>query len=124
MHTNNRKEKIEFCIEIVRHLIMKILKLMQKYYEVLGIIPPNKSGKFQSFNFKTLLAIFFYVQHCIASSAFLLIEAKTIREFAESFFWCETMVTSFFNAFIIILKGGEMFYMIRNFENTIEKREY
>lgn len=103
---------------------MKFLQQMQKYYEVLGIVRPKTTQKYQSFNLKTLLAIFFYVQHSIASTAFLLIEANGIREYAESFFWCETMITSFFNAYIIILKGGQMFGMITNFENIIEKREY
>lgn len=105
-------------------LNMKFLQQMQKYYEILGIVRPKKSQKYRSFNLKTLIAIFFYVQHTIASTSFLLIEAKGIREYAESLFWCITMAVSFFNAYIIILKGGEIFQMITNFEKIIEKREY
>lgn len=101
---------------------MKIFQSLQINYALVGIIPPHQNRKHRIFNRKNTIALLMYFQIFAQCCAFLLVEAKTFNEYAESFCLTTAMLTAGSNFAIIVWKSKKAFQLIKNYENLIGKR--
>ncbi|XP_031618676.1 odorant receptor Or2-like [Contarinia nasturtii] len=100
---------------------MKNFQILINLYDFLGkrdSKSPDKKLKF--FNIRNLTNIFFIATFIIQSTAFLLIDAKTFTEYANSGYISVTSVLLFLTS--ITGKSEKIFPLFEGFENAIQKR--
>lgn len=100
--------------------VMKLFQSVQKYYRTLGVYAPQSNQNY-AFNWRNLVVLFALTQGFIFTMAFCLLQAKTVREYGDSFY---VSVTEFADAIYFlsnIWKMRKFFKLIEQFENFIEK---
>lgn len=102
---------------------MKIFQIAKKVLDHLGLKRSQVFEKVQNINVKTLLAVFFIFQFTAASVLFFALEAKTFREYADSFYMSTTLLAATPNIVLIILRVEKIFKMFNTFETAIPKRK-
>lgn len=102
---------------------MKIFQIAIKVLDHLGLNRYQLFEKIQNINAKTLLAVFFVCQFTVASVLFFALEAKTFREYADSFYISTTLLAGTPNIVLIILRVEKLFKMFNTFETVILKRK-
>lgn len=101
-----------------------IRQTVQKYYQILGILPDSRSKRNFSINFLNLIPINVFLTGCTSAFAFLLLEANTILEFGGAFFVFISQLCSLYILFIQMWKMPNTLKLITNFEKFIEKSRY
>lgn len=96
---------------------MKLLKLIRKHFDRLGIFSARK------FTFKSLFIFVSTASYSALSTVFLCFEASTLNEFAESFYGAATPLFIFSINVIYALNRKRIFQLIETTEHFIEKRE-
>lgn len=94
---------------------IQLFKSVRKYFRQLGIDPPQPSET-TSINWRILSALFWFVQHFIAASAFLILEARTVIEFGTSFFGFIMVFYCVAYFLTLISQRHRIFKLIDNFE--------
>lgn len=101
---------------------MILLQVAYEYAEAIGIYryPANPQNKF---NPRNLSVFMLFVLFTISTSALLIFDANSYREFEEGFF--AFIAASFTNVGLLIniLKSRDIFRLVDNFEKTIETRK-
>lgn len=102
---------------------MKIFEAIVLNFKINGIYWPQKYKK-HPFNLKNLTILFISGLYALLAVLFLLIDAKTFTEYADSFYLIATTIFCpvIFNA--IVLKTPEVFDLINSFEEIIQKRKF
>lgn len=100
--------------------IMKIFQAIQYHFSAVDICANRRHW----YNRKYLLILLLIVDHCTSSAAFLLLEAKNMREYADSFYGTMTgfSQTIFFSSVIFRMK--HIFQLIANFQLIVRKSKY
>lgn len=101
---------------------MELFQPLRFYAEIIGI--SLKSRKHNGFNRRHLLVLFIFLFYSISSTAFLLFDAKTFKEYSEASFVWLTVISICFGFFTQILKSQELIDLIINSQTMIEFREY
>lgn len=102
---------------------MKIFQYVQKLYGVLGIHRSN-SNKNNTWNRRKVLTYFMLVQFTGTSIIFFLFQAKTFKEYADSFYISATASLKVCTYTVSLWKMPKVFKLIDNFENFIQKRKF
>lgn len=102
---------------------MKIFQYVQKLYGVLGIHQPN-ANKNNTWNRRKVLTYFMLVQLTGTSIIFFLFEAKTFKEYADSFYISATASLKVCTYTVSLWKMPKVFKLIDNFQNFIQKRKF
>lgn len=97
---------------------MKLFQLIKKSLKVVGISPTQTPVE-SSFNWKNKIISTFLSFCSIFATLFLLIEAKILTEYSESFYL--TITVPVMVLFVVELTR-KVFKMIDDFESVIEKR--
>lgn len=74
-------------------------------------------------NVKAFVVLFFTGQFVLSSMAYLVIEANTFREYANSFYLSTSFTATFIIGILFIWKAEQIFNVITNFEIAIQKRK-
>lgn len=101
---------------------MKILQLIQKHYEGVGLSVPDPITD-RRFNSTSIFYLGVLSCFVMTTTAFLLFEARTFSEIAESAYISSGMMVIWVDFIVPILKLETLFSLIRNIESTIQKRE-
>lgn len=101
---------------------MKIFQSIRHHFEFVGISQAQSLRK-HPFNLRNLAILLIYLQFLITSTAYVLFEAKTIREFADSFYAASTTagVSNVFTWNMVNM--ANIFQLIDNSAMIIEKRK-
>lgn len=99
---------------------MKVLQSICKFYENVGIKPPQPN-KYYSFQWKHLICLLFLIQLFCTATAFILFEAKSVVEYAEAFFPSSTEVAAVICLTVSISKISTSLQLIEKFQEFIEK---
>lgn len=102
--------------------VMKIFESIQKQFGLLGIQSTLCPQRY-SFNVKNSIALLILGQCSIISIIFLIFETKSLKDYADSLYMSATAILLTFNFLVYILNTSNIFELIANFENTIEKRK-
>lgn len=102
---------------------MKLFHHIRKWFETLGVYPVQWQRK-SLWNERNLFVIISLVQMFISSLAYFLYEAKSIGEYADSFFMVFTNVVCVVFFSISIFKMSSIHMLIGEFEQFIEKSEF
>lgn len=107
---------------------MNFFQTIKQVLDHMGLNRSQSIEKFQNINAKILFALFFVclftsVLFLLASVLFFLLEAKTFREYADSFYMSTTLLSGFPNIVMIILRVEKLFKMFNTFETAILKRK-
>lgn len=96
---------------------MKILQSVQKIYAKLGLCAPTFSP-----NLRNVLTLFILSQVSISSIVYLLLEANTFMEYAESFYAASTTFITWLNFTIVLIDTENLFTLFQDLENAISRR--
>lgn len=100
---------------------MKIFQLIQKTFEASGIRRAQAHKK-HPFNKKNSTIYLFLIQFTISVHLFLIFQAETFREYADSFFMCMSTIFVFVCFMVTLWKQKNIFDLIDDFEDIIERR--
>lgn len=112
---------------------MKIFKVIQQNFEMFGIQPTsfnvknkkiNKCGQRYPFNVKNSITLLCIGQYAIASTLFLVLKSRTLKEFADSLYISATAILIAFNFAMFVLEASNIFQLIANFESAIVERRF
>lgn len=101
---------------------IQLFQSIQSYFRIFGF-SKSQSDTTCSLNWRTLLAFFCYIQHFIAVFAFFVFEANTVLEYGTSFYGFITMIYTIFYILILTKRTPQIFQLIENFQEFIEKRK-
>lgn len=93
---------------------MRLFVLLRRRCEILGISPKQNVRS----HTRNCLALVFVMQLSIATMIYLIFEAKTIQEYADSFYIFTTAFTDVINKFVIFLEYREGFSINREFRKN------
>lgn len=100
----------------------KLFRSVQKCYQTLGVYPfQPENVRTCVLNRKILLAMFLYVQQCIAAVTFFLIEANSVLDYAVSFYTYISMLFCVYYFIILIRKMPQIIELIEKFQQFMEK---
>lgn len=101
---------------------MKLFQQARIYAAVIGIVPlpPGKTNKFNHRNVTilTICGIFFTL-----STAFILFDAKTFQEYANSFFLWISVLGVYIGFFTAIVKTVEIYQYVGKTEQITDSRK-
>lgn len=120
---------IKFLIESVRYhsllraitSTMQLFQLVLKHLQTMGIYS-IQSNKTHSFNSRILFFSLFIMLLFTAMTVYFLFGAKTIPEYANSFYRSIAELSVFMDFGLTIWLLPNILMMIENYENFIEKR--
>lgn len=101
---------------------MKVFALLQISFETSGIYSPS-SNQAHSFNWHHLFYFSILAASVFTSAAFFALDAKTIGEYADSFYATETSLVLFIIYAEIVRNTANIFKLIDKYEIAIESRE-
>lgn len=102
---------------------MKLFQTSQKYFENYGI-DFHQMGKRHLFNIKNVMASTVFCLDFISASAFLMCEAQTFNEYADSVYSLSCVINSFVIYVVIFLKMRKFFKFIKKIEKLVESRKF
>lgn len=104
---------------------MQLFRLNQKYLAIMGIeaFQPFSENQPLIVFVRRLLVLISLTICVILSSVFLAYEAKTLNEYADSFYGFATTTAIFFLFTIFLWKMDSLFKLIVDFEKLIEQRK-
>ena len=98
---------------------MKLFQISQKCFRNMGI-DSHQLSKNHPFNLKNVLASFIFCSDVVLANVFLLHEAHTFYEYADSVYSSSTVESSCVIFMIIFWKMPKFFEFIKKFENLVE----
>lgn len=101
---------------------MKIFHVLLEYARIIGI-RPIEPGETSIFNFVNLIVLWYLGISTIAATAFLLFEASTFQQYAESFFAWISVVAVLIGSYFFIQNTLQSLEFIASLEKTIESRK-
>lgn len=101
---------------------LKFFQLVQNIYRMVGIYPP-KLNQHCLLNSKISFFLLMVVQFYISSFAFLLFEANSIREMADSFYVASSELLCITYMIVSLWKISDILDLITKYERFIEKSE-
>lgn len=102
---------------------MKIFQFIQMPLERLGLHPPG-SKEFHSSYWKRLLVLSILIHFSLTTLTFLLYEAQTYREYAESFYIFVTASLKIGTFSVTLRKISTLFKLLADYQKTIENRKF
>lgn len=110
-------------VVILISLIMIIFQSIQKYFSILGI---NSSAlrKNQVFNIRNVLTVFLFGVLSVSTTEFLVFEATSFREYADSFYSACTISLVGANFAVLMWKTAKVFTFIEELQNIIQERRW
>lgn len=101
---------------------MKLFVLLQSQFKILGIHAVRKNDPNDKLNANNCMASLFVLHFLITSAIYLIVDARSIQEYADSFYGFTTALTSVIIIVVIISKRASIFRLIENMESAIEER--
>lgn len=98
---------------------MKLFQTIRGYLAIMGI-EPSRQCKNYSFNFSSLVILTTLVHFTAATAAFILYDAESFKEVADSFYASSASLSAVLNLIETICNSSRFFALIEGFENTIE----
>lgn len=115
--------RFSLVLSTKRMATMKIFSLIISHFKLMGI-DPSKTRWGYPLNWRTLAVLIFHIHFLLSTTAFFWLEAKTIAEYADSFYAAISAVGNI-NVFIVnVLKMKEVFQLIACLEDTVESRKW
>lgn len=99
---------------------MQIFLKARENFKVVGI----KSNQKYSFNGRNILSLLLYGQFVISTMTFFLTEARTLKEYVNSFYAFMASIGVIFGILICTWKMKNIFELIMNMENCIDESEH
>lgn len=100
---------------------MKIFESLRQYYEFVGI--SSTQTRKHPFNIRNVAILAIFAQFGMTTMAYLLFEAKTIREFADSFYAAST-TAGVSNVFTWnIYNMANIYQLIDNCDAIVQERK-
>lgn len=99
---------------------VKLFQLVQKIYKMMGICPPQPDQK-HSFNSRILVVLFIVSQFLFSSVAFLLFQASSIQNRADSFYFSLSIANCGVYIIVSHWKIPKILNLIENFEKFVEQ---
>lgn len=100
---------------------MKTFQSTRKFFDILGVC--SRSEKLSNLShIKKCVIFLLFTQYSITLTSFLLFEANTFNEYADSFYAVATSSLLFFTLTEIVRKKTQIFHLIDNYERIIQKR--
>lgn len=96
---------------------MEVFIELKKHFAVLGIKSDGKSH----FDIRNVIIVFLLTYCLIAMSAFILFEAKSLIDFANSFYEAASMGVGILTSSSNVLKRTRIFGLFTRFEDMIGK---
>lgn len=103
--------------------MMKLFQVCQKYMAIIGIRRLLPDEKFP-FNRRNVGILFIFGQSFIAASAFLVFDAKTLKEYTECLYTWISVLGVLIGLALVIIRTEEIFQLIENMEKMVEQREF
>lgn len=100
---------------------MKTFQSSRCLFEILSVYPPSVAPKHWLI-VKNLMIFLSLIHNTISLTGFLLFEANSSTEFADSFYTVATSMLLFFTLLEIVRRKKEVFQLLDNFESIIRKR--
>lgn len=100
---------------------MKLFVTLLHHCAALGIYPVNSVSK-HSFNLKSCSTLLLIMQLSIPPFIYLIIDAKTVDEYADAFYIFATGTSNGLNVLLVIWNVANGLHLIENFEDAIQKR--
>lgn len=97
---------------------MKLFRLIQIYFRMLGIHSPKQNHVY-SMNALNLLIICVLTQGFLLTASFCLLKAKSVREYGDSYYTCTTSFSHSIYTAIHIWKMPKISKLIERFESLI-----
>lgn len=98
---------------------MKILQPIRNDFEVVGVVPYQKCP----FNSKNLRTFFALSIGALLNGVYLLLEAETFKEYADSFCSMSIMIVATMLFSIMIWKTPSLYHLLNTLEENVTKRE-
>lgn len=102
---------------------MKILQVIQSYIGAFGIVPLKRRDDYR-INVRSILAFTIIFLTLLSSVTYLLLDAKTIRDYTQCFYVTTTAMCNCFMFAVIFVRAPEFFRFVKDVENTIENRKW
>lgn len=102
---------------------MKILQVIQSYIGAFGIVPLKRHDDYR-INVRSILAFTSIFLTLLSSVTYLLLDAKTIRDYTQCFYVTTTAMCNCFMFPVIFVRAPEFFRFVKDVENTIENRKW
>lgn len=103
---------------------MDVFRSIRTSFTVLGIHPVLIPSFFKHFNIKNVIVLLFLGQYAISTAVYFLNEARTLSEFAESFYIFATAALVFVAFLVIIQESSNIFQLIGEFESVIHESKF
>lgn len=100
-----------------------IFQTILKQFESLGNYRVQAFQKAQRFNVKIAAIIFLFFTFTVSSVLFLVIEANSSKDYADSFYLSTTTVSGSLAVVIVIWNADKFYSLCDKFQNTIQKRK-
>lgn len=98
---------------------MKLFQSVQRFYGILGIVPTQYNQRC-SINWRNVLALLSLGQLFISTLAFCLFRAKSIKEYADSYFTCMTGLDCIIHFLVLANKIHKTSALIEHYDKLIE----
>lgn len=110
-------------IHFVPFLAMKLFQACQEYMAIIGVRPllPGEKHPFNRQNVRVLLV---FGLAFILTSAFLIFDAQTLRQYAECFYAWSSVFAIFVGVLLVILKTEDLFQLINDLEIMIQNSKW
>lgn len=102
---------------------IKILQTVRKSYQAIGLDAMQSSPTPKACNQRILFIAFSMVQMFISTTAFLVFKARTILEYATSFYFSISVLFVLSTFFTLVTKMGNISKLTESFEIILEKSE-
>lgn len=99
---------------------MKLFATVRVYFGIMGIRSSSQQPRKYSFNSVSLAILATLVYFSVATTAFILYDAESFKQFADSFYSTATAIATTLNFIAIICNSSIFFELIESFENAIE----
>lgn len=99
---------------------VKLFQLVQKIYKMMGICPSQPDQKYP-FNLKTLIVLLIVIQFLLSSMAFLIFQADSTQERADSFYFSLSIANCAVYIIVSHWKIVKILKLIESFEEFIEQ---
>lgn len=102
---------------------IKLFLTVKKFYEIIGICLPRSESnrKWSMFNIKNVSILIFLIQMFLASTAFVLFQAKTVFEYGFPTYVSMTLTSSVIYLFIQLWKIEDILRLMKTCDEFIEK---
>lgn len=99
---------------------IKLFQSVQKFNQMTGIYPSQPNQNY-SFNWRSVAILLLFTLTFISSIAFIVIEAESIPEYAQSFYICITELCIAMDFIAMCCKMRNVLQLIETYEEFIEK---